>query len=72
MLWREARKAGNFPVGERVLGLFPNIGLSVVQSWMHFSALWSWRLKSVGKNEKERFYIETQPGSLLFRRPYPA
>lgn len=72
MLWREVRKAGNFLVGERVLGLFPNIGLSVVQSWMHFLALWSWRLKFVGKNRRERSYRETQPGSLLFRRPCPA
>lgn len=59
MLWREARRAGNFPVGERVLGLFPNIGSSVVQNWMHFSAPWSWRLKFVGKNKRERYYIET-------------
>lgn len=72
MFWREARRAGDHPVGERVLGLSANIGLSVVLNWIYFSALYSWRLKSESRNKREKSSIETRPGSLLFRRPCPA
>lgn len=69
MLWEEARRAGDFSVGERVLDLSLPRGLSVVQSWMHFSALCSRSLKSEIRNKREKSYIETPPGSFLFRRP---
>lgn len=63
MLWKEARRAGDFSVGARVLDLSPPRGLSVLQSWMHFSALCSWSLKSEIRNKREAL-----PGSFLFRR----
>lgn len=65
-------KSRDFTVGERMSGLSPDVGLSVAHSQTHLSALCSWRLKSESRNKREMPYIETQPVSLLFRRPCPA
>lgn len=67
-----SNKSRDFPVGERVLGPFANIGLSVVQSWIHFSALCSWELKSESGDKRKKSYIEVWPGPLLLRRCCPA